>query len=136
LGVEAPDWQGALTAEVLEFARLVPGRRQTARDPVGRRTRGVVMSTIVVLGPFDTKGREHAFVVVRKKSGEVLTGRQIDQAVRHIQLIMIDAKEHDIPPRGNRVLGAMETSLMPVGLPAGMAVEEFRDLVAYLQSLK
>jgi putative heme-binding domain-containing protein len=74
--------------------------------------------------------------MVRKKSGEVLTGRQIDQAVRHIQLIMIDGKEHDIPREEIASWGAMETSLMPVGLPAGMAIEEFRDLVAYLQSLK
>jgi hypothetical protein len=30
----------------------------------------------------------------------------------------------------------MDVSLMPVGLPSGMSMEEFRDLVAYLESLK
>ncbi|MGH9159501.1 MAG: hypothetical protein ACRD2X_05905, partial [Vicinamibacteraceae bacterium] len=74
--------------------------------------------------------------LVRKKSGEVLTGRQIDQADRHIQLIMLDGKEHDIPREEIASWGAMDLSLMPPGLPAAMAVEEFRDLVAYLESLK
>ncbi len=74
--------------------------------------------------------------IVRKKSGDVLTGRQIDQEVRHIQLILIDGKEHNIPREEVASWGAMDVSLMPVGLPSGMAIEEFRDLVKYLESLK
>jgi hypothetical protein len=30
----------------------------------------------------------------------------------------------------------MDVSLMPVGLPSAMSKEEFRDRVAYLESLK
>jgi putative membrane-bound dehydrogenase-like protein len=74
--------------------------------------------------------------MVRKKSGEVLTGRQIDQEARNIQLILLDGKEHDIPRTEIASWGAMDVSLMPVGLPSGMSMEEFRDLVAYLESLK
>ena len=74
--------------------------------------------------------------MVRKKSGEVLTGRQIDQEARNIQLILLDGKEHNIPRDEIASWGAMDVSLMPVGLPSGMSKEEFRDLVAYLESLK
>jgi putative membrane-bound dehydrogenase-like protein len=74
--------------------------------------------------------------IVRKKSGEVLTGRQIDQEARSIQLILLDGKEHNIPRSEVASWGALDVSLMPVGLPSGMAREEFRDLVAYLESLK
>ena len=73
--------------------------------------------------------------VVTKKSGEVLTGRQIDQE-EHIQLIMTDGKEHNIPREEIASWGAMDISFMPTGLPDGMAIEEFRDLLAYLESLK
>ncbi|MGQ0635853.1 MAG: PVC-type heme-binding CxxCH protein [Planctomycetaceae bacterium] len=73
---------------------------------------------------------------VEKKSGQVLTGRQVDQEARHIQLIMVDGKEHDIPREEIASWGAMSVSLMPLGLPSSMAIEEFRDLVAYLESLK
>jgi putative membrane-bound dehydrogenase-like protein len=74
--------------------------------------------------------------MVKKKSGEVLTGRQIDQEARNIQLILLDGREHNIPREEIVSWGAMDVSLMPVGLPSGMGVEEFRDLVAYLASLK
>ena len=74
--------------------------------------------------------------MVRKKSGDVLTGRQIDQEARNIQLILLDGKEHNIPRTEVASWGAMDVSLMPVGLPSGMSKEEFRDLVAYLESLK
>lgn len=74
--------------------------------------------------------------MVKKKSGEVLTGRQIDQEARNIQLILLDGKEHNIPRAEVASWGAMDVSLMPPGLPSGMATEEFRDLVAYLESLK
>ncbi len=89
-----------------------------------------------IVAPSNSIAPEMQGWMVKKKSGEVLTGRQLDQAVRDIQLIMLDGKEHDIPRDEIALWGAMDTSLMPVGLPAGMAIEEFRDLVAYLESLK
>lgn len=73
---------------------------------------------------------------VRMKSGDVHTGRQIDQERCCIQLIMIDGQEHNFPRADIDTWGAMELSLMPPALHAGMAVEEFRDLVAYLESLQ
>jgi hypothetical protein len=49
---------------------------------------------------------------------------------------MLDVHERDFPRDEIKAWGAMETSLMPEGLEQGMAVEEFRDLVAYLESLR
>jgi putative heme-binding domain-containing protein len=89
-----------------------------------------------IVAPSNNVAPEMQGWVVKKRSGEVLTGRQIDQEARHIQLIMIDGKEHGIPRADIASWGAMDVSLMPPGLPSGMAIEEFRDLVAYLESLK
>jgi putative membrane-bound dehydrogenase-like protein len=89
-----------------------------------------------IVAPSNSVAPEMQGWIVRKKSGEVLTGRQIDQESRYIQLIRIDGKEHNIPREEIASWGAMDVSLMPVGLPSGMAIEEFRDLVAYLESLK
>jgi putative membrane-bound dehydrogenase-like protein len=89
-----------------------------------------------IVAPSNSVAPEMQGWIVKKKSGEVLTGRQIDQEARHIQLIMIDGKEYNIPRQEIASWGAMDVSLMPVGLPSGMAIEEFRDLLAYLESLK
>jgi putative heme-binding domain-containing protein len=70
------------------------------------------------------------------KNDEMHTGREIDQEEEGIQLIMLDGHERDFPRDEIASWGAMETSLMPDGLPEGMAMEEFRDLVAYLESLR
>ena len=60
--------------------------------------------------------------MVRKKSGEVLTGRQIDQEARNIQLILLDGKEHNIPRDGNRVVGS-DGRIPDAGRPAVGHVE-------------
>lgn len=73
---------------------------------------------------------------IQKRSGEMLTGRQIDQANNAIELIMMDGQLHAIPRADVETWGAMGVSLMPPNLHASMAVEEVRDLVAYLESLK
>ena len=73
---------------------------------------------------------------VRLNNGETHIGREIDQAQSSIQLIMLDGHERDFPRTDIEAWGAMEHSLMPEGLPQTMAIEELRDLVAFLQSLK
>ena len=74
--------------------------------------------------------------MVTTHDGKVLTGRQIDQESDSIQLIMIDGREHDIPRETIDTWGPMRVSLMPENLAAAMAIEELRDLLAYLESLK
>jgi putative membrane-bound dehydrogenase-like protein len=102
---------------------------------IGRTaTREQIVESIVA--PSTNIAPEMQGWMVKKTSGEVLTGRQIDQEARNIQLILLDGREHNIPRAEVASWGAMDVSLMPVGLPSGMAIEEFRDLVAYLESLK
>ena len=73
---------------------------------------------------------------VEMENGKVITGLEIDQERRSIQLITLDGHEHDFPREDIASWGAMQQSLMPDDLPKSMAIEEFRDLVAYLSSLK
>ncbi len=89
-----------------------------------------------IVKPSDYIAPEYQGWFVRMKNGELHTGRNIDQARNAIQLIMLDGHEHDFPREQIASWGAMENSLMPDGLPQGMALEEFRDLVAYLESLR
>ena len=53
-----------------------------------------------------------------------------------IELVMLDGREHDFFLDDIESWGAMDHSLMPVGLPQTMAIEEFRDLLAFLESLR
>ena len=89
-----------------------------------------------IVAPSDDIAPEYQGWFVKMKNGEIHTGREIDQADDTIQLIMLDGREHDFPRAQIETWGATEKSLMPEGLPNGMAVEEFRDLLAYLESLK
>ena len=89
-----------------------------------------------IVQPADYIAPEYQGWFVKMKNGQVHTGREIDQANNAIQLIMLDGHEHDFPSGEIASWGALENSLMPDHLPLGMAVEEFRDLVSYLESLK
>ena len=89
-----------------------------------------------IVQPADYIAPEYQGWFVKMKNGQVHTGREIDQANNAIQLIMLDGHEHDFPSEEIASWGALENSLMPDHLPLGMAVEEFRDLVSYLESLK
>ena len=89
-----------------------------------------------IIKPSDYIAPEYQGWFVKMKTGEMNTGREIDQAVNAIQLIMLDGHEHDFPRKDVESWGALELSLMPEGFPQAMAVEEFRDLIAYLHSLK
>jgi putative membrane-bound dehydrogenase-like protein len=89
-----------------------------------------------IVRPSDSIAPEYQGWFVKMKSGEMHTGREIDQEDGAIQLIMLDGHEHDFSEQEIAGWGAMENSLMPDGLAEGLAVEEFRDLVAYLESLR
>ncbi|MDO8543569.1 MAG: c-type cytochrome [Opitutaceae bacterium] len=89
-----------------------------------------------VVKPSDYIAPEYQGWFVKMKNGEMHTGREIDQAARSIQLIILDGHEHDFPRAEIASWGALEDSLMPPELPLALAIEEFRDLVAYLESLR
>ena len=73
---------------------------------------------------------------VKMKNGEIYTGREIDQPATSVELIMLDGQPRRFPREDIESWGAMDKSLMPEGLPQSVATEEFRDIVAYLESLK
>ena len=89
-----------------------------------------------IVKPSDYIAPEFQGWFVEMKNGEMTLGREIDQESNAIQLITLDGHEHNFPRRDVAFWGAMEHSLMPEGLPLSMAVEELRDLIAYLSSLK
>ena len=89
-----------------------------------------------IVKPSDYIAPEFQGWFVEMKNGEMTLGREIDQESNAIQLITLDGHEHNFPRKDVESWGAMEHSLMPEDLPLSMAVEELRDLVAYLNSLK
>lgn len=89
-----------------------------------------------IIKPSDYFAPEYQGWFVEMKNGEMNTGLEIDQENSAIQLIMLDGHERNFPRNDIESWGAMELSLMPEGFPEAMAVEEFRDLIAYLHSLK
>lgn len=89
-----------------------------------------------IVKPSDYIAPEYQGWFVKMKTGEMHTGREIDQERKAVQLIMLDGHEQNFLREDIHSWGALEHSLMPEGLPQAMAVEEFRDLIAYLRSLK
>jgi hypothetical protein len=73
---------------------------------------------------------------IRTTSGDVLTGLQGHWRGKAASLVMLDGSERRVPDGEVVSLEAMQRSLMPEGLAALFSVEELRDLVAYLDSLK
>lgn len=89
-----------------------------------------------IVRPSDLIAPEYQGWFVETKDGKIISGREIDQERRSIQLITLDGHEHDFLREDVESWGAQRQSLMPEDLPSSMAIEEFRDLVAYLDSLK
>lgn len=89
-----------------------------------------------IVRPSDSIAPEYHGWFVDMKDGERHTGREIDQERNAVQLIMLDGHERNFPHKNIESWGAMALSLMPEGIPETMAIEEFRDLIAYLCSLK
>jgi len=102
---------------------------------IGRTAkRDAIIQSIVT--PSHSIAPEYQGWFVTMKNGETIFGREIDQETNAIQLITLDGQEHNFLRTEVESWGAMERSLMPDGLPQSMAAEEFRDLIAYLSSLK
>ena len=71
---------------------------------------------------------------IQTSEGKTLTGRQIDVGEKYVKLLMADGTFSRT--KKPLTFGLLESSLMPEGLEKRMLPEEFRDLIAYLQSLK
>ena len=99
------------------------------------RTAGRDALIRTIVRPSDFIAPEYQGWFVEMKNGKTISGLEIDQERNSIQLITLDGHEHDFPRKDIESWGAMRQSLMPEDLPKSMAIEEFRDLIAYLNSL-
>lgn len=90
-----------------------------------------------ILRPSDEVAPQFQGWEVTKKSGEVVNGLQAHvRQGGNVSIIPFDGSEILIPK--NEVVGfqAMTRSLMPDGTAAALTVDEFRDLVAFLEGSK
>ncbi|MEM6632221.1 MAG: c-type cytochrome, partial [Bacteroidota bacterium] len=71
---------------------------------------------------------------VKTLEGKTFTGRQIDVGEKYVELLMANGEFQSFKKPVQ--FGLLNTSLMPEGLEKRMLPEEFRDLIAYLLSLK
>lgn len=101
---------------------------------VGRKAdRNALIRAIV--DPSEFVAPEYQGWFVEMEDGQITSGLEIDQERRSIQLITLDGHERNFPREEIASWGALKKSLMPEDLPKSMAIEEFRDLIAYLRSL-
>ncbi len=89
-----------------------------------------------ILVPSSTFAQGYESYVLRTASGEVLTGLIARQGAD--TLVLRDAAGAELQLRKDRIqeMKRAEKSVMPEGLERALAPDEFRDLLAFLQSLK
>lgn len=90
-----------------------------------------------ILKPSDDVAPQFQGWEVRTKSGDIITGLQGHlRTGGSVSIIPLDGQTINIPGSNVAYFGAMPNSLMPEGLTNSLAPEEFRDLIAFLASLK
>lgn len=77
-----------------------------------------------------------AVTVVATVNGEVIQGIVKKEGADGIELINADGKERMIPTADIEEKTKSNVSLMPNGLKDGMTLQDFTDIIAYLESLK
>ncbi len=70
------------------------------------------------------------------KDGRTLTGLIKDESADELTLVTVDATKHRLKKSAIEERGISSTSIMPVGLAAGLTTQEFTDVIAYLESLR
>ena len=90
-----------------------------------------------ILRPSDQFAPQYQAWKILTDDGQVHTGLQIDhQSGGDIDLIMTDGTKRRFEADTIEEYAASKTSIMPNGLETRLTVDEMRDLVAYLESLK
>lgn len=74
--------------------------------------------------------------VVKTRSGEVLSGRKVEDTDDHVTILDADGKYHDVPVDQVQKKVKQNISLMPEGLTAAMTRQELVDLVEFLAQRK
>lgn len=67
---------------------------------------------------------------------ERLSGRVTGETAELVVLVDREGKQHQVPKARIRSRRASSISLMPEGIEAGLTLEQFSDLIAYLETLR
>ncbi len=89
-----------------------------------------------VLFPSKTVREGYQQLIVEKRDGEELSGIVKTETADKLVLIDTAAREHSVPRSEIKARRLSALSIMPEGLQAGMSLEEFADLIAYLETLR
>jgi putative heme-binding domain-containing protein len=90
-----------------------------------------------ILKPSDEYSIDYQAWFIRTKDKEMHLGLQLDLKDRgDIELYTLDAKTTRFRARDIAAYGALKQSIMPDDLDAALTVTDFRDLIAFLSSLK
>jgi putative membrane-bound dehydrogenase-like protein len=89
-----------------------------------------------IVFPSATFAQGYEPYLVTTTSGQVFTGVIARKTAQILVLRDASGAEKLIPSKAIDTIVPQKTSLMPAGLPSAMTVDEFRDLLAYLQALK
>ena len=90
-----------------------------------------------ILRPSDEYSIDYQAWFIKTKDREMHLGLQLDLKDKgDIELFTLDAKTTGFKGSDITAYGALKQSLMPDGMEAAMTVTDFRDLVAFLSSLK
>jgi putative heme-binding domain-containing protein len=74
--------------------------------------------------------------VVKSKSGDVFTGRKVEDTDDHVTLLDVDGKYHDIATNQIDRKAKQNISLMPEGITQALTRQDLVNLVEYLSHLK
>ncbi len=89
-----------------------------------------------ILEPSKTIALGFEQFMIETKGGETFAGALRQDTGEAFTLVGVDAKPHVIKKTDVKTKTAIPISLMPQGLTLGLKVEDFVDLVAYLETLK
>lgn len=112
------------------------GARAGPRLTAIARTSGRARLIHSILRPSDEIAPQFQGWTIETKDGDIVTGLQGHRRANGVTIELLDGTAKSVPNAQIESFGAMEQSLMPPGLEAAMTIEEFRDLFAYLESLR
>jgi len=118
---------------------LVHGRGAVLGPDLSEIGRGHSRAQLMrsVLDPSAEMAPEYQAYAVDTTDDESYTGLQGHfMAGGAIQLLQMDGRTITIPGKKVASYRPLQTSLMPEGLEHGMSAEDFRDLIAFLESLR
>ena len=89
-----------------------------------------------ILFPSSTFAQSYEPFVIETKDGDEHSGVLIEQDERHVVLRTVAGIEMNLAKTNVKELRRASLSIMPEGLETALSEHEFRDLLAFLQSLK